>query len=545
MTTPTGRPQRLAERFGTGSVFLVLLYAGIFALAARDVTDPDVWWHLKTGQLIVEDHAVPRTDPFSFTRQGQRWVTHEWLSELLIYGTYAAGGWAGLIVVFGLLTTATFVFLYLRCAGRPYAAGLVVVWAAFACRPTWGIRPQTLSMLLASIVLWLLDRREQRRLFWIVPLILLWANLHAGYALGIALVALALVGGWLEGVLGAQPRDDLWTRTLAKVLALSLLVVAVNPNGTRLYLYPFQTLASQAMQSHIAEWFSPNFHRAEYGPFLFMLLGLLVMASQAPDTLRPRELPMVCAAAFGALIAVRNIPVFVLIAGPAIASGASRVFGKLSEPTRVRPRGLALWGVHLAILAGVAAFVYWQTARVIRRQPATEAGHFPAAAAAFVLGREPPGPILNDYNWGGYLIWRLYPRYRVFIDGRADVYGNAILSQFSEAYTLQGDWEAPLNGWHIGTVILPADCPLAVALQTLPSWRVLFRDRISVVMARQGGGQNARWKADEAWAVRVPGIPDARPFSCEVCNKLALLTPSPRYDGAGVALGSHFSFARR
>ncbi|HXY48061.1 MAG TPA: hypothetical protein VEI01_01330 [Terriglobales bacterium] len=510
MTTPTGRPQRLAERFGTRSVFLVLLYAGIFALAARDVTDPDVWWHLKTGQLIVEDHAVPRTDPFSFTRQGQRWVTHEWLSEVLIYGTYAAAGWPGLIVVFGLLTTASFVFLYLRCAGQPYAAGLVVVWAAFACRPTWGIRPQTLSMLLASIVLWLLDRREQQ-LFWIVPLILLWANLHAGYALGIALLGLVLVGAWLEDVLGAQPRDELRTRTLAKVLALSLLVVAVNPNGLRLYLYPFQTLASQAMQGHIAEWFSPNFHQAEYGPFLFMLLGLLVVASQAPDGLRPRELPMMCAAAFGALIAVRNIPIFVLVAGPAIASGASRFFGKLSQPARVRPRGLAL-GLHLAILAGVGAFVYSQTARVIRRQPATEARHFPAAAASFVLEQQPLGPIFNYYNWGGYLIWRLYPRYRVFIDGRADVYGDTVMRQFSETYALEGDWESPLDRWQINAVIVPADCPLAAALQTLPSWRVLFRDRMSLVMARQEGWQDARRTGDKAPVLREPVSPAQEHF---------------------------------
>jgi hypothetical protein len=500
MTPSTGMPRRLAEFFGPRRVFVVLLYAGIFALAARDVTDPDVWWHLKTGQLIIANHAVPHTDPFSFTRQGQRWVTHEWLSELLIYGIYSAGRWAGLIVVFGLLTTATFVFLYLRCAGRPYVAGLVVLWAAFASRPTWGIRPQTLSMLLASILLWLLDRGEQspRQLFWIVPLTLLWANLHAGYALGIALLVLFLVGGWLEGVLGVQARDELPTRTLLKVLALSLLVVAVNPNGVRLYLYPFQTFASQAMQNHIAEWFSPDFHQAEYAPFLFMLVGLFLVASQAPDVLRPRELLMVCAAALGALIAVRNIPIFVLVASPAMASGASRSLRKLGEPAPVQPLRLAAGGMHVAILAGVVAFAYSQTAGVIRRQPATEAGHFPAAAASFVLQQQPPGPIFNYYNWGGYLIWRLYPRYRIFIDGRADVYGDALMRQFSETYALEGDWEAPLDAWHINTVIIPGDCPLAAALETSPSWKVLFRDRMCLVMARRGGGQQAHRAAGEA-----------------------------------------------
>src|SRR5262249_39222420 len=151
-------------------------------------------------------------------------------------------------LLFSLLTTAGFVFLYLRCAGRPYVAGLILLWGAFASRPTWGVRPQTISVLLASVVLWLLERSERnpRRLWWIVPLIMLWGNLHAGYILGIVLVAVFLIGGWLDRWLGFDSGNRAVGQTLARVFRLSLVVVAVNPNGLRLYAYPFETFASQA-----------------------------------------------------------------------------------------------------------------------------------------------------------------------------------------------------------------------------------------------------------------------------------------------------------
>jgi hypothetical protein len=482
---------KLTKLVGTQAAFVVLLFAGIFTLAVRDVTDPDVWWHLKTGQLIFATHAIPHTDPFSFTRNGQPWITHEWLAELLMYGVYRVSGWACLIVLFGLLTTAGFVFVFLRCAGRPYVAGLIVLWGAFACRPTWGVRPQTISVLLASVVLWLLEQPEQnpRRLWWIVPLTLVWANLHAGYVLGIVLMVLFLVGGWLERLFGFASGNASEGRTLARVLVVSVLVVALNPNGLRLYSYPFKTFISEAMQSQIAEWFSPNFHRGEYGPFLLMVLGILVVTSLAPSAFRPRQILLLCAGLFAALHAVRNIPIFVLVAAPPMAEGVRKLLGdrtaRVVDQSLAPSAGRVLF--HLAILALVGILAWLQTTAVIRRQSAIESREFPSAAASFLLQRRPAGPVFNYYDWGGYLIWRLSPEYRVFVDGRADLYGDRFLKEFSAAYTLTGDWKAPFEQWAIRTVVIPVSSPLAAGLQASGGWIVLFRDERSIVLSKASG----------------------------------------------------------
>ena len=141
--------------------FLVVLFLGLFALTARNVTDPDVWWHLKTGRYIAEHKSVPHTDPFSYTRAGEPWVAHEWLTDLLLYQLLRTAGFGGLIVVFAMVLCAAFFLLYLRCGPDPYVAGVAMHYAAWATEPVWGVRPQVLSLLLTSLWLLILERSER------------------------------------------------------------------------------------------------------------------------------------------------------------------------------------------------------------------------------------------------------------------------------------------------------------------------------------------------------------------------------------------------
>src|SRR5262249_18327691 len=122
-----------------------ILALGLFTMAARSVTDPDVWWHLRTGQLTLANHAVFHTDPYSFTRAGAPWINHEWLFDVLIFCLFRVAGWGGLIVGFAAIIAAGFMLLYWRCAGRPYFATLIVIGAALTSSPLWGVRPQMVS----------------------------------------------------------------------------------------------------------------------------------------------------------------------------------------------------------------------------------------------------------------------------------------------------------------------------------------------------------------------------------------------------------------
>jgi hypothetical protein len=463
----------------TRRVFQVVVLLGLFGMAVRNVLDPDVWWHLKTGEYIAVHEAVPHTDPFSYTRAGQAWVAHEWLTELFMYGVYRAAGWRCLSIVFALILCGSFLLLYRRCPKNPYLAGAITVFGAWATTPVWGVRPQVLTLLLTSLWLLILEISDRKPavLWWTLPVTLLWVNLHAGFALGVTLLALFLVGEVLERFLSPQSEPSnarLGTLTLA--LLLNLLVVPFNPNGPRMYAYPLQTLHSKAMQSYISEWASPNFHRADYWPFLILLIATVARLAWSRANVRPRDLLPLLVSTFAALSSIRMIPLFVLVAVPLLAR-TTGPWLRDRRPSIPAPR-LAFNAIVLLAMAG---FVAVHTAIVFRQQSQAEAEHFPAGASAFLAANPPDRPIFNHYDWGGYLIWKLYPQTRVFIDGRADLYGDALFQDFMRTYTLTKDWHQSLTRWRIGAVIVPPDSALASALRIDPEWSVRFEDRRAVV----------------------------------------------------------------
>jgi hypothetical protein len=491
--------------FQTRRVFVAILALGLFTMAARGISDPDVWWHLRTGQLILQNHSLFHTDPYSFTRFGQPWIDHEWLSEVLLFGIYRVagfgGGYGGLIVAFAAIIAATLLLVYARSPGRPYLAAMMTLWGAVASASTWGVRPQMFSLLLASIFLLLLEASERRpKLLWCTaPLMLFWVNLHAGYPIGLVFIALFLAGEGLEAALSPQPWQKFLPRLkrLAVAFALCLGLVAVNPNGVRIYWYPFETLRSAAMHRFIQEWFSPDFHDPTYLPLLLMLLALIAGLALSPRCPRLRNLVLVLATIPAALRSLRHIPILVLVIVPVLAelaqaglegSGVTPLFSK--PLTRSAGRTAV---VNILVLLTFATFTVLRVQYVVRRQGEMEAQHFPAGAVAFLRQEHPPGPMMNHYNWGGYFIWKLYPHYRVFIDGRADVYGDAFMTDFAATYYLTDDWKKMLQAWGIRTLVLPPDAPLITALRSMPEWRQIYADSEAVILTRayeSGPGRN-------------------------------------------------------
>jgi hypothetical protein len=476
----------------TRRLFVIILALGLFVMAAREVTDPDVWWHLRTGQLIAHTHQIPRADPYSFTRPGAPWIDHEWLSQLLLYALYRAGGWAALIIVFGAVVASALMLAFLRSQGKPYIAGSLVLLGAFASSPSWGVRPQMLTFLLASAALLVLDRSytKPRLLWWIPGLTLLWVNLHAGYALAIGLLTLFAIGDLLDAAFGFKP----WTETssrikiLIPVIVVSAAAVVVNPYGWRMYAYPFQTLHSRTMATYINEWNSPNFHQGRYAPLLVMILASVVLSAVSPRRSRPRDLLLLIVTTYAALRSVRHVPIYVLVAVPILSAMLESCLARkrpiaTSTPPALTPLKAAL---NAMLLVAFFIFIMVRLHLVISRQPQAEARHFPAAAVAFIRANHPPGPMLNHYDWGGYLIWQLYPQYPVFIDGRADVYGDAMMDEFFALYWVHGaDWRQSLQNRDIRMVLLPPDAPLVTALRETPGWKQLYADELAVILARE------------------------------------------------------------
>ncbi|SRR5579871_2502834 len=486
MLTSNSNTGNRDSRYAYGVMFLCITALGTFAMAARSVVDPDVWWHLRTGQLILQNHAIFYTDPYSFTAFGRPWINHEWLSDVLMYGLYSMGSWPALIVAFACFASVALVLAFLRCKASPAVAAMVTICCATATMPSLGARPQVISFLLIGIFLAILDWSEQRpSILAFLPLLMLfWVNLHAGYAAGIALIVIYLAGAALDAAFGIATWEqaNIRLQKLGMVLIVCLAVIPLNPYGFKMFGYPFETLRSQAMQNLIQEWASPNFHELKHAPALVLLLAILAIFALKPRRVLPSEILLLLATVMGAMFSVRHIPILALAAIPILSRMLQEQVGEFSQiqtsNLRLDPRKLILNG---AIVVGLLVFVTVRVIRLNNLQLKSETANFPTGAVTFLLEQNIKGRLLNPYDWGGYLIWKLYPNTQVFIDGRADVYGDKLIDQSVASYYLRGSWDIPLKSWPIKTALLPAQAPLVQGLQA-HGWGPIYADHQAVVL---------------------------------------------------------------
>jgi hypothetical protein len=480
-----------ATRLSLANFFFWLMFFGLLAMTARNAVDPDLWWHLRTGQLIVETGHIPHADPFSFTRTGSPWVSHEWLSEVVFYGIWKSTGAAGLIIFSSVMTTAGFMLLYLRCPkqSRPSAAATAVALGALAAAPSWGVRPQMFTFVLASLLLWLLERGQERpwALLWIPPLFLLWLNLHAGFAFGPALLVAWGVGLMWETVSGQTPWSNVRPQLicLGVTLLACIMLVPLNPSGAQLYRYPLDVLQSAGMRSFINEWLPPDFHQLNYFPLFLVWAALLWALATNDDRPKARLLLPLLLTFLAAFDAVRHVGLLVLLATPVIAGVLTRAtsgktqWDQAGEAT-IRRR----FAFRATVLLLMAAFAAIRWTELARQQAGVEAEQFPQQAAKFLRAHTLPSRLFVYYDWGGYAIWKLYPEYRVFIDGRADLYGDHLLKQFQQAAHLSTGWNEVLNQSGAQAALVPSACALAEGLLLDAGWRVEYRDPQAILFVR-------------------------------------------------------------
>ena len=478
-------------RINLRQTFVFILFMSLFVMTLRPIADPDFWWHLRTGQLIAETGAIPHTDPYSYTKLGQPWITHEWLSELLIYGIHKVGGIWLLVLIFSLIITAAFLLVYLRfpAGTRPYVAGFTLLLGALATAPTWGVRPQMVSLLLFSLFLLLLDRYQQsRRLKFLLPLpflTMLWVNLHAGYLLGLAAVGIYLAGDFvgliLELVGNKQPAFK-HLFVLGGVLAACLLAAMANPNGYHILLYPFETLTSQSMQQFIQEWFSPDFHQMEWQPLAGMLLALIGAGMLGKKPISATKILLTIFFAYAALRSMRNVPLFVAAAAPVLGEQIGS-FLRI-QPEVQAPKRIIRWAITFLLVFGILG-AGLRFVQVVQEQAKTESSNFPKAAVDWMIKNQPEGNLFNAYGWGGYLIWRLYPEYPVYIDGRADVYGDGFIFAFVSAHNGEQGWQETLHKYDVRLVLVEQDSGLANVLRQSQGWKKVYEDLQSVIFVSQ------------------------------------------------------------
>ena len=292
--------------------FFLLVLLSCLILFIRPIGDPDFWWHIKTGQLILQDRAIPHVDQYSFSAYGKSWIAHEWLSEVILFLSYRIGGVTFTQIIFALLTLIAF-GMSITCTldkSNPYARGISLFLGFLMSTPVLWARPQILSLLNFSFVYFLLhkfSRTGKWKFIYPIPFIMVfWVNEHGSYILGLGLIGIYFVGQIIDKFVKGFKINSIDSRAFSKriliwagLFLISFLVTFINPNGSKMIFYPFHTINDPSLQAYIQEWASPDFHDTTWIPLAVMLLALIGFGMNNRKTFSITE--VLLAIVFGAL----------------------------------------------------------------------------------------------------------------------------------------------------------------------------------------------------------------------------------------------------
>ncbi|HET6979057.1 MAG TPA: hypothetical protein VFI24_22175 [Pyrinomonadaceae bacterium] len=473
--------------------FEVYVFVFAFLFASRPLSDGDFWWHLKTGQFIVHNFNIPRQDFYSFTNPGKYWVAHEWLSEVIFYVVYSRLGFNTLIFLFTVLTVLAFWVVFRRLQAHPFIKGVAVLLSVWSILPTIGVRPRTFTLLFAGIYLAVLHgfvrQRATKVIWWLVPLMIVWVNLHAGYLIGLVLIGLTMVGvvvdAWFDGQTLPWPR----LKTLALVFIACLVAVNLNPQGPRIFLFPFEFFFSPIQQDQVIDWLSPDFHQKELLPLLALILLTIAALALSPKRVRPSELLLFLFLLYATLKSNRHMAILSLVAGPMCAEYLqywleTTRFGKTvaDTPANSSTRRQLIFNLILMVPL-IACLVKLKS--VIYSPPTQERVGVPLNAVAFIKENRLTGNTFTDPNiWGGYLIWET-PQNPVYIDGRIDMYGDEFVKDYLRIIHGLSPWQDPFDKYAVQLAILSPASVLRLQLEQSPQWQKVYSDEMAVVFQRK------------------------------------------------------------
>jgi hypothetical protein len=477
----------------TYALYAIVTALLVFIVCINPPVDPDMWWHLKSGQVMWQQKAILTHDQFSFTKLNQPWVNAFWISDLLMYFLVKVGGFPLLLISIALIGTATFLMIFSRSTGPLFIRSFVILLAAISVSPEWTARPQVFSFfLLALLNLWMEKRKQNKKppLFLLPILFIVWANIHGGFIWGFFLLFASMVGIGFDLLIHkniALENSRLELKQLAIWTSLSMLAILINPNGLAIWRLPFYTV--DVSITIIQEWFSPNFHNLEMQPFLWIVFLLIIGYSLSEKRQSFVDVLKSLGFTYMAFVAQRNIPLSVIVLAPIIIDRFTEYWLKLKRtninttegiPTssqKVRGAGIINSTLIALIVIAAGARVYFQTSNTLIEET------YPVEAVHWIKANRPDGAMFNAYNWGGYLLYNL-PDYPVFIDGRADLYGENIIKEWwsiAEGKDKAGDI---LDSYNINFLLIEPDWPIVEVLKT-KNWVVSYQDGIAIIMTRK------------------------------------------------------------
>ena len=480
-------------------VVFIALFVGVVGLGPRIFNiDGDLGRHLTIGKYILDHRQIPTQDIFSHSMSGAPLTPHEWLAQVIFALSFAVGGLDGVVWLSAVLIAATFTANYLQSWARSRSIFLALFWtilAAAASSLHWLARPHLFTMFL--IIPWIVIleriRRGESNRWWLLPILMLfWANLHGAFIAGFVILGAYLLGDlWQSLLVESEAGWRLRIRPYLYAAGGSILATLINPAGGHLWETSLGYIRNRYLVGHTAEYLPPNFHEASNWPFLLMVgLSFLVLGMNRA-TIHPAHIFLVSGWGMMGLYSVRNVPIFALVAAPILAEASVQVlktlrigrtffeFDRRIAAIEASLRGY-VWPINI-LIAIAMAYGAGIDLDFNRQGNRFDGGTFPVEAVDWMQKQPQKGSVFNYFPWGGYLLYRDWPRTRVFIDGQTDFYGEQLTRLYEQVLTLEPGWQEVFRDYQVDWVLMPTDSALVRTLGQDPSWLLVYQDPTATI----------------------------------------------------------------
>lgn len=476
-------------------LIFIVIFAGALLTGPRMLNaDSDLGRGLTLGNYILDAHQIPTRDLLSFTMADQPRPPYEWLAQILFAIAHRLLNLDGVVLLTALVIAAAFVVVFSDSVGRsraPLLALLLTIWAALASSLHWLTRPHIFSFLFFAIWVGLLERFRKggKTALWAFPaLMLIWANTHGGFVFGL-LAWLAYFSGWMWEYFR---KSAAWEtgKQLLLIGGAALISTVITPDLWHNWNAVLNNNSAYIL-SRTIETLPPNFRLLNIWPFAGLLSLAVIFLAANSRRVNPSHLFLLAGLALMSLVVARNIPFFAIASAPILSDWIKQTSGGFKDWLKIE-NGFAkidrtlrgfLWPMMIFMIgAGIFTYHYIETRNTINQ---FDAQTYPVQAADWMEMHPIQGNTFNDFNWGGYLLYRLWPGQRVFIDSQSDFYGEALTRLSEEILNGEQNWEAELAQYNVSRIVVPRDAGLAQAAGKNINWKIAYEDSAAIIFIRR------------------------------------------------------------
>lgn len=483
------------------NIFFLAVFCGVLLQGNTLLnTDGDLGHHLAMGKLILESRSIPQTDPFSFRTEGIPAIPHEWLIQVVFAWLDQHLGLAGIVLWCALLLATTFTLTFvesMRKTGSLLVSLPITGLALAASAIHWIARPHLVTYLILAV--WVMElekvRQNQHRRWWVFALLMLaWANMHGMFVVGLISLGLTVAGygwqRWIEQAPGLEPGPG---KTYLLAGLSSLLFTFLTPSGAHIWQTIFELLNSQYITKITSEYRAADFHEPATWPFLLLVGIAIASGALGRKNISPSQAALLTGWALLGFYSARNIPMAAIVMAPVVAEMLTNLLkelpglaGVMRFSQRLERVDATLHGwVWAACGVGLLLVSMAQNGQFSSKSSVFQFSErvFPVQAANWLIENPQTGLMYNEFDWGGYLIYRLWPGQKIFMDGHTHIYGDKMSKEYMDVMNLEKNWNEVLEKYQVQWAIVRQEEGLATALSQ-QGWQTLYQDTTSIILRR-------------------------------------------------------------